>query len=97
MASEHKPFHESVVDVIRCASSEELETIGTFLLLTTIPKDHDKIVTAWNTRCLEMCWRSANIQHITKSVLRQKYEIEAKKEENKNSLDRFQLGDEKHA
>ena len=45
-----RPFHETIVDAIREATSTELHCLARLIKRTTIPKDHDVIVTAWDER-----------------------------------------------
>lgn len=47
---ELRPFHETVVDVIRSATSSQLVTIGQLLKKTYIPKNHQVILDAWKER-----------------------------------------------
>ena len=92
-----KPFHEVVVELIPQLSSDELAVIGSLLIRSTIPKDHDKIVEAWNKRCTEMCWVTENIAYVADDVLAHKFDLERQSSGSDNPLDRFRFSDEKHA
>lgn len=52
-----KPFHESVVELIDSLTSVgsttyvQLTGIGRLLATTTIPKNHDAIIRAWESQC----------------------------------------------
>ncbi|OHB14669.1 MAG: hypothetical protein A2431_00470 [Candidatus Zambryskibacteria bacterium RIFOXYC1_FULL_39_10] len=95
---ERKPFHEAVISMIQQASRDELETIGTLLIKTRIPKGHDEIVEAWRARCLEMGWADVSIRYVEEDVLLHKRQLEtAKEEKESNPLDRFRFEDEKNA
>jgi len=52
---EKKPFHETVVEAIKHASTAELSLLATLLKATKIPADHDKIKEAWQKRIAGMC------------------------------------------
>ena len=91
-----KPFHEVVVEMIPQLSSAELEALGTLLMRSVIPKDHDKIVEAWKKRCTEMCWKPESIAYVADDILAHKAELEGAKKSD-NPLDRFRFADEKHA
>lgn len=94
-----KPFHEVVVEMIPQVGNEELGVLGSLLVRTTIPKDHEKILAAWNKRCTDLGWEPESIAYVADDILLHKTEIEdaQKQKEGKNPLDRFQFVDEKHA
>ena len=53
--STFKPFHESIVDAIKRA--DDLVTMSALAILineTKIPKDHDIIIKAWETKLIEL-------------------------------------------
>lgn len=50
--TEQRPFHETIVDAIRQASSTQLECLATLIKATKVPKGHDEIIAAWKA----MCW-----------------------------------------
>lgn len=51
-----RPFHETIVEAIRRASSAELECLATLIKGTEVSKGCDEIIVAWNERRKEMCW-----------------------------------------
>lgn len=53
-ATEPRPFHETVIEAIRRASSRELECLATLIKATKIPQNHDKIISAWKVRLSEI-------------------------------------------
>ncbi len=91
------PFHEAVIGVLHNASGFGLVTVGELLCKTVIPKNHDKIMWAWERRCQDTNFNPLTRQLVIDSIVRNKKEIEEKEEKNKNPLDRFRLEDEKHA
>ncbi len=53
-AARLKPFHESVVEAIHRASTEEqLRCLGELIKETEITENHDEILAAWDART---CW-----------------------------------------
>jgi hypothetical protein len=86
-----KPFHESAVEAIGVASIEEIACIGCLLMITKIPKDHDKIICAWNARCKELDWHKLETE-VAEDLLVQKKEAGAKVAE-KASATAAQLDD----
>jgi hypothetical protein len=86
------------MEMIKQASSQELETLGTLLVKTTIPEDHKEIVQAWTTRCLEMGWSDASIRYVGEDILLHMHQLEvAKAKKEGNFLDRFKFENEKNA
>ena len=81
-----KPFHEVICDVIAVASGLEMNVIGYLLINTIIPKGHDQIVSALRKRAAEMLWVKESILLIEDSILSQKRELEAAKQENNDSI-----------
>lgn len=76
-ATEKKPFHETIVEAIRRASSVELGCLATLIKATKIPKNHDAIIAAWNERRQAICW-GGNDLHLLADLLGQKREAEEK-------------------
>lgn len=77
-----RPFHEVVVEVIAVASNAELECLAGIIKATKIPKGHDDIIAAWNTRREEMCWGNVDLG-VPADLNLQKQEIaEAQKTKN---------------
>lgn len=70
---ELRPFYETVVDVIRYATSSQLVTIGQLLKITRIPKNHQAIIDAWQERTKGMCMNDDGVTH---SLEAQKANIE---------------------
>jgi len=74
-----KPFHESIVEAIRMASSMDLTFIGVVLMATVIPQGHDEIAGAWMKRCAEMRWHPANTALVAHDILQQKDDLQKAK------------------
>lgn len=55
-STKKRPFHESVVDIIKEASHEQLNLLAAILMNTAIPKNHREIASAWDTRVREVGW-----------------------------------------
>jgi hypothetical protein len=72
-----KPFHEAIVEMLKQASSAELETLGHLLMITKIPKGHSEIIAAWSVRCSEMGWSGSSIDRLVIDLTRHKWDIEA--------------------
>lgn len=72
-----RPFHETIVDAIRGASSEELEFLATLIKATDIPKGHDEIIAAWDQRRKGMCWGDEDLG-VPADLLEQKQEAAEK-------------------
>lgn len=70
--SDKRPFHETVVDAIRIASSVELQFLGSIIRETNIPGNHDQIIAAWNKRRKELCWDDDEDFGIPEDLLYQK-------------------------
>lgn len=70
-----RPFHETIIPVIQCASSRELEFLAPLIKATKIPKDHYAIVTAWRRRIAEMGWGDQDLG-VCDSLLLQKKQVE---------------------
>lgn len=64
-----KPFHESIVDAINNCSFPGHFYLARLIKITTIPKNHDAIVSAWQKR---MKLIGSDDCGITESVLKQK-------------------------
>lgn len=78
-ALDSRPFHESLVDTILRASSAELELLATLIKSTKIPRNHDKIIAAWNQRRKELRW--GNVDLGVPASLHEQQEAAAKKAE----------------
>lgn len=70
-----RPFHETIVDAINSASSDNLEALMSLVSKTKIPANHDAIIEAFNNRKKGMGWREESGQDIIESLLQQKAEI----------------------
>jgi hypothetical protein len=53
MASQKlRPFHETIVKAIRkCVTRDEFDIVADLIKATKIPKNHDKISSAWRSTC----------------------------------------------
>jgi hypothetical protein len=52
-----RPFHETIVTMIRRSSRDvELECLARLIKITKIPEGHDEIIMAWRERIKAMCW-----------------------------------------
>ena len=51
-----RPFHETIVEAIRCASSANMECLAMIIKATKVPKGHDAIIAAWEERRKAFCW-----------------------------------------
>jgi hypothetical protein len=51
-----RPFHETIVDEIKLASNHEIPQLIRIITSTIIPKNHDKIISAWKKRVYEVNW-----------------------------------------
>jgi uncharacterized protein (UPF0128 family) len=73
VAVEKKPFHESIVDVIRNVKTiEELELVEGLLMATKIPKGHDEIVAALTEKTEEMAQMNFHSSEVFISIFEQK-------------------------
>ena len=72
------PFHESVLEAIATASSDQLEFLATLIKKTKIPKGHDAIIEAWNKRREGMAWGDEDLG-VPADILKQKAQVEEKK------------------
>lgn len=77
--AEPKPFHESILNTILCCSGPKLEFLASIIKATKIPKNHDQIIAAWNTRAEEMGWDNGDYG-VTAHLLAQK-EASGKKQQ----------------
>ena len=76
-----RPFHETIVEAIRRASSNELQCLATLIRETKVPKGHDEIIAAWNQRRQEIAWGDEDLG-VPTDLLEQKQEA-AEKEKAK--------------
>lgn len=77
MGAEWKPFHESVVDAIRNAStSTEMHLLATLIRSTNIPKGHNEIAAAWKEGCQRVGLEDG--LGVSRNLERQKREVEEK-------------------
>lgn len=73
------PFHESVLNAIDTASTNQLEFLGALLKRTKIPKGHDEIIAAWTRRRDLLGWPKDMISlGVRTSLLEDKQEAEKK-------------------
>ena len=75
---EPKPFHEAVVETIFCCPRPKLEFLASIITATKIPRNHDYIISAWQTRAEEMGWDEEDNYGVIAHVLAQKEESEKK-------------------
>jgi hypothetical protein len=48
---ETKPFHESIIDAIKdCNQGSDLALLGSLILKTSIPKNHNEIAGSFNAK-----------------------------------------------
>lgn len=71
-----RPFHETIIDVIRSAYYSEMECLSVLIKRTKIPKGHDEIIAAWNQRAREV-GSIDNAFGVSTDLLEQKEEAEA--------------------
>lgn len=96
-----RPFHETIVEAIRRASSAELECLATLIKATEVPKGHDEIIAAWNERIGALLFGCDNDFGVPTSLLAQKQanmkkaEEEEEEEEKGINLDDLQQETEK--
>ncbi|MBI2482262.1 MAG: hypothetical protein HYV76_01730 [Candidatus Vogelbacteria bacterium] len=91
-----RPFHETILEAIRQASSTELKCLATLIKATKVPKGHDEIVAVWNERRKAMCWDDEDLG-VPANLLEQK-QANAKKTEGEKkgiNLDDLQQETEK--
>ena len=77
-----RPFHETVVDAIRCATRSDFTCLVGLMLTTKIPKGHDRIIEAIDTYWGK--WLEVGVSNcapvlvaLKNAILIQKAEIEA--------------------
>lgn len=56
-----RPFHETIIEVIRGASGPELECLANLIKTTKIPKNHKEIAEAWKGRIKVLGWGKENL------------------------------------
>lgn len=76
-----RPFHETIVEAISRASSNDLRCLATLIKTTKVPKNHDEIIVAWKQRQQEVGWDDEELG-VSANLLEQKREA-AEKEEAK--------------
>jgi hypothetical protein len=85
-----RPFHETIVDQIReeTTFSDDLAWLGRLIMATKIPKNHDAIIVAWQTRCLELVDEEIDFFFINvlNDLREQKKEAEAEAKVREESL-----------
>lgn len=75
-----RPFHETVVDAIRNASnSSHIVCLAPLIIATSIPKNHDNIIAAWQERRKELGFESDDVG-VPFNLLKKKKEAEEEKE-----------------
>ncbi len=72
------PFHESIIKIIKEASGETMLSLVDLIKITEIPRNHDEIITAWNTRWQELGLPNLDVG-VETNLLKQKQEAEEKK------------------
>ena len=76
-----RPFHESIIQAIHWASSEELRyCVARIIKMTKIPKGHDEIIEAWNQRRRELNWSDNEDLGVPADLLEQKREAAEKEQ-----------------
>lgn len=67
-AKKLRPFHETIVKVLKQASGSDLRLIATLLLETRIPKKYrENVLAAWQERSVGMCSPDYNVtEHFSK-------------------------------
>lgn len=70
-AKKRRPFHESVISVIKAANSTQLVSIANLLETTVIPKNHALIAAAWLEQCVSFCVDEKFSSRVAQSVLQQ--------------------------
>ncbi|MFH1112004.1 MAG: hypothetical protein V1712_02950 [Patescibacteria group bacterium] len=85
--TKRRPFHETIIDAIRNASSlksnDPLMCLAKLIKETEIPKGHDEIIAAWNQRLPEL-WSGEDFG-VPADLLEQKQEA-AEKEKAKEQV-----------
>jgi len=76
-----RPFHETIIDAIHSASSNDLRCLATLIKATGVPKNHDEIIVAWKRRREEVGWDNEEFG-VSADLLEQKQEA-AEKEKAK--------------
>ena len=79
---QRRPFHETIIEAIRHASSNEMVCLAELIKATKIPKGHEEIIVAWMQRLQEIGYPNFNLD-VTADLLEQKQEAEKKEEEKK--------------
>lgn len=82
MQAKTQPFHETIVDAIRLASTTDLECLATLIKETSIPKNHDEIIAVWKQRSEGIGWGDTDLG--VSANLLEKKEASIKSEEKKS-------------
>ena len=77
-----RPFHETIVDAINEASTAQMVCLATLIRATKVPKGHDEIITAWNTRLAAMSWDDKDFG-VSANLLEQKVDSAKKSDDGK--------------
>lgn len=80
--TEPKPFHESIIGIIEKMPAQMIRCVADFIMSTKVPKDHDKIIEAWQERLKELGFDSD--YGVTSFLEKQKSLLEKKEEETEN-------------
>jgi hypothetical protein len=99
VATTAKPFHESVVDMIKKASINDLQCLGELIKMTAISKDHEKIIDAWADRTSStemMGWKTPRCLRVQEYLWSEKDRVEAEAEEElvETTFEELNVGDE---
>ena len=78
-----RPFHETIVDVIRDASTvEEFACLAGIIKITKIPKGHDEIIAAWQIQMKNFMSCSRTDFGVQASLIEQRLEADEKAKES---------------
>ncbi len=66
-----KPFHKSILPIIKNANPLDLSVIGDIIIATKIPEGHDEIIFAWRQKT----GRRDDSERVVASILSQKLEL----------------------
>ncbi|MFA6273510.1 MAG: hypothetical protein WC673_03440 [Candidatus Paceibacterota bacterium] len=72
-----RPFHETIIDAIHSASSNDLRCLATLIKATKIPKNHDEIIAAWKQQREDVGWDNEELG-VSADLLEQKQEAAEK-------------------
>jgi|SRR3989344_2429974 len=88
------PFHETLLEAIKQASTGQLQILTKLIMTTKILQYHDEIFAAWDRRRRELGWWQGDSIPVRASLLAQKQATSEKKpdvETNVVTLDELQL------